>query len=138
MQVELAPFKSKTWGIVTLPGQPDHFHTGYEREWNGPNRWDLNRSIGEPKANMQIGTNAIITGLFRIDNWSRGRSAANFHGHFKDHPNVSYEMSMDGTGDLWTLVQDGIFPLRDGYIEGRFTFSKNGQNIFIKPLTANA
>lgn len=133
MQVELVPFKSKSWGIIALPGHSDHFHTGYEHEWNLSDRWELNKTVGTPNANMQIGTNAIITGLFRIDNWSRGRSAANFHGHFRSRSGVSYAMSMDGVGLLWELVQNGKFPLKNGYIEGRFTFTKNGQNIFLKP-----
>jgi hypothetical protein len=135
VKVELVPFKSKSWGVVPLPGNPDHFHTGYELEWNHRDRWDLNRSIGEPKKNMLIGQNAIIDGEFRITGWSRGRSAANFQGHFRGHEGVSYELSMEGAAEVFRLLQDGTFPLDGGYMAGRFTFGKFGSSFFLRPLT---
>lgn len=134
MKIDLIDFPSKTWGIIPLPNIIDHFHTGYENEWNGAQRWDIFRQHGVPKEKMQIGTNAIIHGLFHIDGYSRGRSAANFHGHFKDHDAVKYDLSMDGANSLWQYIQHGDFPLRDGYFYGQFTFVKNGQNIFLKPF----
>lgn len=142
MQIEPITFRSKSWGIIETPFLPGHFHTGYEKEWGygfdpavlgGRSIWDLERQYGRPNTLMQIGKNVIITGAFRIDGFSRGRSAANFHGHFKGHEKVAYDVSMDGTAELLDVIQDGKYPVNDGYIEGRYTFAKNGQSIFLKP-----
>lgn len=135
MVVERYSFKSKTWGVVQIPGT-EEFHTGYEHEWSWSlgNIWDFARAHGTPSSRMEIGTNVIFRQRpFKVDGWSRGRSAANFHGKFQGS-DVQYELSMDGTGALWDFVLSGAFPIVGGYIIGDWTFAKQGQSIFLKPV----
>lgn len=115
-----------------MPNHSGHFYTGYDSSWD-KGGWQLNTTIGPPKSNMRVGENVIIEGPFRITGNSRGRSAANFHGNFLDHEGFTYDLSMDGVGELWQLVQAGIFPIRADYIEGKWTIAKQGQSIFLKP-----
>lgn len=132
MKTTFVTFKSKSWGIIPLPHRPGHFHTGYEAKWED-DHYGMFKTYGSPDQQMNIGQNAIIEGLFRIDDSTRGRSAANFLGHFHGNGLVSYRLSMEGTQTLWELVQDGRFPITDGYIDGKWTFAKQGMNIFLKP-----
>jgi hypothetical protein len=140
MRVEPVKFKSKAWGVTPLPGIPGHYFTGYEHEWGNYttgtlNRYEYARQHGTPSEQMRIGENVIFRDAdFRIDTSRRGRSAANFIGHFRNSDMVPYVLSMDGTGDLFTAIQTGRFPLIDGYVRGDWTIVKQGQNIFLRPL----
>jgi len=111
---------SKSWGLIPHPVHDGHFHTGWEHDRGA-------------SSDMEVGTNAIITGHFHVGGCSRGRSAANALGHFKGHQTVTYMLSVDGIATLFRLLQDGTFPIVDGYIDGVWTFVKQGQNIFLKP-----
>jgi hypothetical protein len=137
MIIEPIKFKSKSWGVIELPYAPGHYHTGYEREWPLVGTWDEHHDattkIGVPVENMKIGENVIITGLFRLVGMSRGRSAANFSGHFRKHENVSYDFGMQGAMTLISYIQMGLFPVKDGFIDGRWTFAKQGNSIFLTP-----
>jgi hypothetical protein len=129
MKTTLVPFKSKSWGIIPILNAEGHFFTGYVSQWDYG-------SDAKAKDRMEIGTNAIIEGDFQIDGMSRGRSAANFSGHFRDHPKVSYEFGMQGTTQLLFLIQAGTFPIVDGYIAGVWTFAKQGESVFMCPHIA--
>ncbi len=121
----------KSWGVIALPDKPGHYHTGYVGQWaNGNWRSSAGR---KPEECMVIGENVVITHDFKIDSMSRGRSAANFSGHFRGHEEVSYEFGMQGTMQLIELLQSGAFWIVDGYIVGRWTFAKQGSSMFLKP-----
>lgn len=113
--------KQKTWDLLDDPANPGHFRTGY---------------VGCHGISDQgtAGRNAIITGDFHIDGMSRGRSAANFNGHFRGHEAVGYQIGMSSLTELLLLMQSGWFPIRDGYIRGRWTFVKQGQSVVLLPL----
>lgn len=143
MQCEIIHLpKQKTWGVVDHPFFPGHFYTGYDRMWehtDGVNyaAWhDLHHvQQDRPDQHMEAGRNVIITGDLAIDSMSRGRSAANFKGHFYGHSKVPYEFGMSGILDLLKLIQDGaIYPVK-GYLSGRWTFAKQGSNMFLKPYS---
>lgn len=112
--------KQKTWGVFghTTPG---HFHTGF---------------VGFITDDPVPGRNAIITGDFRIVGMSRGRSAANFRGFFRGHEEVGYELGMKGTYEIIEALQSDRMAIVDGFIAGRWTFAKQGCDIFLKPYTA--
>lgn len=134
MKTELVAFKSKSWGIVAMPNHPGHFYTGYDNSWDRGAAFASNQGLGAPKTLMQIGTNAIIDEPFQIKGFSRGRSAANFSGEFKSYPGFSYELGMEGVNDVIAKIQSGEFAIEDGYIVGRWTFAKQGQSFFLRPL----
>ena len=125
--------KQKTWGIVENPHHPGHFYTGYVGMWGD---WQSrNRAPGKPEDFMVPNKNAIITGDFKMVSMSRGRSAANFHGHFRGHEEVSYELGMKSTYDIVEALQYGRMQIVDGYISGTWSFAKQGCDIFLKPYT---
>lgn len=141
MRTETVKFKSTAWGVIPLPNFPGHYFTGYEHEWDrrhlpaGTNQYAYVREHGTPSVQMRIGENAIIRCAdFRIEGARRGRSAANFIGHFRETRDVDYVLSMEGTASLFLAIQNGRFPLVDGYVRGDWTFVKQGQNIFLRPL----
>lgn len=116
------PIKGAKWGIAPHNEYPEHFFTGYV---NG--RW------GRDAAEMQLGRNVILEGGFVIERMSRGRSAANFHGHFLGHPEVSYEMGMKAVTDLLMQLQTGEMAVQDQAFYGLWTFAKQGCDIFLVP-----
>ncbi len=134
MKAEMVPMKSRAWGVVPLSGT-DEFFTGWQGQWGYTSEdWDRQRTVGTPHDCMLVGQNAIFRQrAFKINSMGRGRSAANFYGTFQDSE-VGYDLSMDGTLDVILAMQDGRMTIQDGFIVGDWTFSKNGQNIFLKPL----
>lgn len=132
---ESITFKSKTWGVIPMPDGSGEFFTGWQGQWGYSTQgWDWQKQHGEPHDCMLIGQNAIFRQRpFHIASMGRGRSAANFYGTFVDSPQT-YELSMDGTMDVLRAMQDGRMPIVDGHIVGDWTFAKQGQNIFLKPL----
>lgn len=132
--VEMVAFKSKSWGVIPMYDGSGEFFTGWQGQWGytSPD-WEHQKAHGVPQVNMLIGQNAIFRQRpFQIDTMGRGRSAANFYGKFRDSDH-GYDLSMDGTLDTILAIQDGRMKIVDGYIVGDWTFSKNGQNIFLRP-----
>jgi hypothetical protein len=123
MQIKLIEVpKQKTWALHDSGDHLGHFATGF-----------IGYNHAADDADEDLGRNAIITGDFHIDGMSRGRSAANFNGHFRGHEEAGYQLGMAGMADLLLLIQSGTFRIVDGYISGRWTFAKQGQSVFLMP-----
>jgi hypothetical protein len=127
MEVEMIP-GGKTWGVIPHPKHEGHFHTGWEHERIGG--WVDGYLLS---SKMEMGKNAIMTGDFCVDTFTRGRSATGVSGHFRDHKGVSYVISLDGIAKVFNMIQQGKFIVNDGYFSSRWTFIKQGQSIFITP-----
>jgi hypothetical protein len=133
MSAEIHAFKSKSWGVIPVPGSDGEFHTGWEGEWSWPGGWEFRKQHGDPKDHMLVGQNAVFRARsFKVTGFGRGRSAANFYGHFKGST-FKYEMGMEGTAAIFDGLQDGGLVLDGGYIIGDWTFAKQGQSIFLRP-----
>jgi hypothetical protein len=130
MQVKIVTLpKQKSWGLIEYPGRPGEFYTGYDSYW--PDH-ELNHTLGSPKKSMQMGKNVVITGDFKVNSMSRGRSAATFSGTFRGS-DFEYDFGMQGMVELMQLIQSDKFGIVDGYISGVWTLAKQGTSIFLKP-----
>lgn len=111
--------KSSSWGIV--PHDRDgHFFTGF---------------VGGG-IEMLHGQNVIITDAFQVEKMRRGRSAAEFTGHFSGAMSIAYQMGMESMLHIIQNLQSGRFTIDPtGYIVGDWTFKKQGQNILLHPVT---
>jgi len=130
VQVEIIP-GGKTWGVIPHPKYEGHFHTGWEHERIGG--WSDGWTLSSKMENCK---NAILTGDFHVDNFTRGRSATGVEGHFRGHEKVSYVISLDGIAKVFGMIQQGKFVVTDGYFSSQWTFIKQGQSIFITPYEA--
>lgn len=134
MKIREISFKSKTWGVAPHPVHEGHFYTGYSDDCYPYRSEALARGLStDPRENMAIGKNVIIEGDFKIVGMSRGRSAANLHGHFRGHEQVTYDLALGGGLDTIKALQDDDFQIVDGYISGVWTIAKKGANIFLQP-----
>ena len=129
MKTEVVTSKKKmTWGYVKHPKHDGHFYTGYSEPY-------YYGGTLNPKANMHVGENVVITGEFKITSMGRGRSAAYFGGSFRHHDDVNYDVSMSGMFEYIQMLQEcQDIDNEDGYVLSEWTFAKQGQQIFLKPL----
>lgn len=111
---------------ATAPGRPPVFLTG----WYGDRRRDPHAHLRGALLVEEV-RNVVVEGAIKPRGFSRGRSAATYVFAERDGE-AAYETGGWGMLEIAQAVADGRLRVEDGHFVGRFTFAKDGQQVYLR------